>query len=96
MKMPGKKILCINLAIALVVVGVGAYFTEFFGYGINPILVDFVAFLLVLTLTVVTYVRTGRDKKTLLFFLPLVVVSVIPLLFLVSTFVEWSFSGFSP
>jgi hypothetical protein len=91
-----KKVLCINLVIALVVTGVRVYFTEFFGYGIGPILVDSVAFLLVLILTVVTYVRTGRDWRTLLFFLPLIVVTFMPILFLVATFAAWSFGGFSP
>jgi hypothetical protein len=91
-----KKILCINFVIALVVIVVRVYFTEIFGYGIDPIVVDSVVFLLVLVLAVMTYVRTGRDRRALLFFLPLFVVSLMPILFLIATFAAWSFGEFSP
>jgi hypothetical protein len=91
-----KKKLCIGLALALVVIGVRAYFTQFFGYGISPILVETIAFLLVLILAMTTYVRADRNRRTLLFFLPIFVVASMPLLFWAATFVAWSFGGFSP
>lgn len=91
-----KKVFCLNFVVALVAIVVRAYFNEFFGYGINPIAVDTAAFLLVLFLAVTTYFRTGRDKRVVLFFLPLLVVSLVPILLLIATLAAWSVGGFSP
>ena len=91
-----KKILCKNLVIALVVIVIQFNFTALFGYGIDPIVVDSVSLFLAIILALVTYFRTGRDRKIWLFFLPLIVVSSVPLLLLGTTLAAWSVGRFSP
>jgi len=71
------------------------YFTDLFGFE-NPFALDFVPFLLVMTLALVAFVATGRDKITGLVFLPLIIVSSIPLLILIATLLAWSIVGFAP
>jgi len=89
------RLLCAVWLAALGMIGTQYYFTDSFGFE-NPFVVDLVSFLLVMTLALVAFVATGRDKITALVFLPLVIGAGVPILALIGTLLAWSIGGFAP
>jgi hypothetical protein len=91
-----KILVYINWFAALMALVVRYFWTTLFGFGINSILLDVAAFLLVAALSLVAFVKKGRDKKVLLAFAPLIVIALLPMLFVIATLIAWSTTGFAP
>jgi hypothetical protein len=72
------------------------FWTGLFGYGQNPILLDAVASMLVLSLGAWSYVKSGKNKAVLAAFLPLLLLTIGPLVFTVATVAAWTTKGFAP
>ena len=91
-----KILVYANWVAALMVLVVRYFWTTLFGFGVNTILLDVAAFLLVTTLSLIAFAKKKRDKKVLLAFSPLIVIALFPMLFLIATLIAWSTRGFAP
>ena len=85
-----------SLGAAAAVVGGRYVFTDLFGFGFNPLVLDALACSAVLLLCVFAYRGTGRDKITLLLFSPLLLVASVPVLLFAAAFCAARIYGFAP
>lgn len=91
-----QQIAYVNWGAALIVLIVRYFWTTLFGFGVNSILLDGIAFLIVTTLSLITFVMKGRDKKVLIAFAPLLIAAFVPMFFVIATLIAWSTRGFAP
>lgn len=94
--MKKQQIIYVTWGTALMVLIVRYFWTSLFGFGINAILLDGVAFLLVTTLSLITFIKKDRDKRVLIAFAPLIIIALIPMFFVIATLIAWSARGFAP